>query len=349
MCNRSCFSIFVFISLGTLTFSQATYELISLGTLGGQSSYASAVNNQGQVVGGSLDSEGNLCAFYWDPVNGMRQIEGGAETGPCEACQINNSGLATVSNGSAMWLWDCVNGLREAISGGFLPSDMNDSGQIAGVTQKQRRAAWWSPVNQPAYVSHLNPNTLIGSANGINNQGQIIGEINYRWPVVWQHPYNSPTYLALLGPSGNCVSINDQGLCAGYSLVEGTNERHVILWDLDDYSMRDLGALGTSSLATCINEAGQVTGYDSKMEHAFLWTEESGMVDLNDLLNPTGFGWIVSSAWEINNYGLIAATAIDPDGYEQAVLLRPVPEPSMAALLFIAGCMLRKRKGPSPL
>ena len=41
------------------------YEIISLGTLGGDGSVASGLNNFNEVVGGSDTSDGKWHAFFW--------------------------------------------------------------------------------------------------------------------------------------------------------------------------------------------------------------------------------------------------------------------------------------------
>jgi probable HAF family extracellular repeat protein len=65
--------------------------LIDLGTLGGDSSYARAVNDQGTVVGGSWTT-GNTAwrAFAWTSLSGMMALEtpGGGQS---EAAANNNS------------------------------------------------------------------------------------------------------------------------------------------------------------------------------------------------------------------------------------------------------------------
>src|SRR4030042_1871199 len=58
--------------LARLTFAAPPrYEIIDLGTLGGRSSVAKAINDMGQVVGWSYKADGFNYAFLWDPINGM--------------------------------------------------------------------------------------------------------------------------------------------------------------------------------------------------------------------------------------------------------------------------------------
>src|SRR6266704_1585333 len=70
------------------------------------------------------------------------------------------------------------------------------------------------------------------------------------------------------------------------------------------YTITDIGTLGgTFTQAFRINAKGQVIGESSTSSgeiHAFLWTRESGMIDLGTLAGGT-----VSFAWGINNQGIV--------------------------------------------
>lgn len=80
----------------------------------------------------------------------------------------------------------------------------------------------------------------------------------------------------------------------------------------------DLGTLGGNySQPYAINEAGQVTGYartTSGRNHAFRWTEQTGMVDLTpDDTNYYSYGY------EINQDGAVLGTAYDSQTGRQTV------------------------------
>ena len=45
--------------------SRIQYEIVDLGTLGGDTSFAWAVNENGAVSGKSQDADGYMKAFYW--------------------------------------------------------------------------------------------------------------------------------------------------------------------------------------------------------------------------------------------------------------------------------------------
>ena len=50
------------------------YNVTDLGTLGGETSQANAINNAGQVVGGASTKSGNNHAFLWRPGKGMQDL-----------------------------------------------------------------------------------------------------------------------------------------------------------------------------------------------------------------------------------------------------------------------------------
>lgn len=78
---------------------------------------------------------------------------------------------------------------------------------------------------------------------------------------------------------------------------------------------------------TGVNAFGQVTGFDNGApggSRALLYTADRGMVDLNDLLLPTGSGWPLWAAYGMNDAGQITGFGKNPDGASHAFLLSPV-------------------------
>ena len=75
---------------------------------------------------------------------------------------------------------------------------------------------------------------------------------------------------------------------------------------------------GTYSQAYAVNNLGQVVGYANTVgdaeEHAFLWTQAGGMVDLGTL------GGTGSLARAVNNSGLVAGEGGDASGETHAVV-----------------------------
>src|SRR5204862_405147 len=74
----------------------------------------------------------------------------------------------------------------------------------------------------------------------------------------------------------------------------------------------DLGTLGgTVSYPYAINNAGDVVGYSDipgdSIKHAFVFTGSS-MLDLNNLVDASGQGWVLTVATGINNKGQIVGS-----------------------------------------
>jgi len=72
--------------------------------------------------------------------------------------------------------------------------------------------------------------------------------------------------------------------------------------------MMDLGHLGGgTSRATAISNNGVVVGTSALIngtDHAFRWTQASGLIDLNTLLKPNS-GWVLVDAYGVNDNGQI--------------------------------------------
>jgi probable HAF family extracellular repeat protein len=90
------------------------------------------------------------------------------------------------------------------------------------------------------------------------------------------------------------------------------------------------------SKASGINDSGQVVGssaIDDGSPHAFVYSGNGPMQDLNDLI-PPGSGWTLTEARGINSSGQIVVQG-EMGGIAHSFLLTPVPEPSTFILLGI--------------
>jgi len=198
------------------------------------------------------------------------------------------------------------------------------------------------------------------SINGINNSGQMVGQDGNVGSVGVGHAtswHNATiTELAALDGSTNNSSakgVNDVGQVVGWSTTtpitfpyDGACDGdrgsgcpvHAVLWTAGG-TIRDLGTLpgDANSVATKINLFGQAIGSSGNMfifheglspdltheviGRPFIWSERSGMRDLNTLIRGNS-KWVLFSATDINVWGQIVGQGM-LNGKPHGFLLTP--------------------------
>ena len=170
------------------------HGLQDLGNFGGTCTFASAINNRGQVVGAS-NTSGDLYArpFIWE--NGIMRDLGGS---------LGGLGASATR----------INELGEVVGSANLPGEATF------------HATLWRAVGQMSDLGTLD-NDLCAFGWGINDKGQVVGisspsdclNFDVSRPFLWEHgsmidlnkliPANSPLFLDYV------YSINDRGEIAG--------------------------------------------------------------------------------------------------------------------------------------
>ncbi len=291
-----------------------------LGTLTvGDDSYATGINDAGQVVGRSGDAFGRFGstitrAFIWDSVHGMQDLGSLPGNASASAFGINNPGQAV--------------GHSQNYSG-----DPNT------------RAVIWS-AGAITDIGTLDGNSY-SIADHLNSCGQVIGSSAPEVPVLHYHAFiwtpSSPNAntgsMQDLGTLGgtyvDAFAINDFGKVVGDSFLSGTvgpvGSRHAYLWipttpNGTTGTMQDLGVLGGNvSYAFGINNQAEIVGGSQiangdTTEHAFIYNH-GAMIDLNTLI-ASGSGWALERGIRINNSGQITGFG-NIDGQRHGFLLTP--------------------------
>jgi len=269
--------------------------LKDIGTLGGSSSYATAINSVGQVTGHSMTAKGATHAFLYDRRKDSLKDLGALGGGYSDAFAINAGGQvvgqSTISTNSA-----------HAFLYNNNTSTMKDLGTLGGATSQ---------------------------AVDINDAGQVTGDSQNSKGQTHAFFYNGSGPLkdlgTLGGTSSNAVAINKLGQVLGNSPTS-SDPLHAFIYDSSKNTIKDLGTLGGSySHGFAINAGGQVVGYSGTSigaNHGFLYDPKTAVItDLNDLL-PANSGWQITNAFAINDNGQILALGTH-NGSNSYCLLTP--------------------------
>jgi probable HAF family extracellular repeat protein len=319
-------AILLFISLDSssvLAFGQ--YALIDLGTLGGTTSGATAINNSGSVVGSAETAAGTTHAFYWTHNAGIQDLTPTASSG--SASDINNNENVVGTTGTRAFRWTASTGVVTLEGSRFGPaSSVNDNNLTLGFRlvlvgqSNQSRTTEWSATNVRANIYPDDNTTGIA----LNNAGQFVG-------MVGLDGYYS------VGPTSDReiipvipTDINDSRQITGSTLYATNPSRYdAVLYDRDSMTRTVLDRFSPtdSAVALGINQAGTVVG-TSQLAGGFIYDPEGGVQPLTSLLAAPYSDWMVTDAEDINDFGAVVGTATH-NGASRAVLLMPLPVSSV--------------------
>jgi probable HAF family extracellular repeat protein len=353
------------LSWGSTAIAAALYTLTDLGALtGGDSSYATGINNNGDVVGQSATSEG-FRAFLWNPTTGMTNLGALSGGNYSYATGVNDQGqvvgYTNGSSGSRAFVWNKTSGLLDlgTVSNGLrsYAYGINNSGQIAGYSDTGTDRSTVTVWNGSHAITDLGEKGISSIATAINDRNQIAGQVvgpNGFRATLWD-PTQGLTQLGTLagGSYSYATGLNDRGDVVGYSAIGGQtptnssstttfgglsgNTVNAFLWN-STQGIMNLGSLSPqdNSYAQSINENRQVVGYSYGLDNgsyryrATIWN--NGVInDLNSLVDPA-LGWSLRVANAINDKGQVVGIGFNPTGQSRAFLLTPTavgPNPEL--------------------
>jgi probable HAF family extracellular repeat protein len=338
----------------------AQYTVTDLGIFGdyyGQS-YATDVNELGQVVGNATTAAYFTHAFLWNDgtmidlgtlggfnsfandINDVGQVLGTATIAP--GISEEHAFLITPQGGE--WFRDSdLDGRNDlmidlgAVTGdpNLAAVDINNAGQVIG-NSSEGRAVLWDPVNGLTDLG-LPPGYSRSYAAGINQAGQVTGTVLSGDDVTgWQYHvflWDAVHGMTVLG-SGSAAAINDVG-----QVIGSGSGYPAFLWTPDSANGHTGSFIGLEmppghdyAWASGINNAGQVVGTGttiiepdiSEYSDAWFWNTPGNAEHLLSQLLPGSDALWLGDAVAINDGGAVAANGINSLGQERAFLLTPV-------------------------
>lgn len=278
-----------------------------------------AVSDDDEIVGGAR-IQGRHQGFRAIRKNLIDRVEGLPGSDYSNALGINQLGeIVGSANGDRGVRAFRSGGKGQSVDLGVLPGDqssealaLNRKGEAAGYSSGVAgvRAVTWSRSGAMSLLPAL-PGADSAKALAINERGDIVGISGgesspraVRWSAGAVHDLG-----ARPGDSASeALAINANGDIVGSS-GDPVVMRLAVLWNANGI-MEELGALpgGDSSRAFGINNRGEVVGVSrtSHGSHAFIWTREEGMRNLNDLVADRS-GYVLTQAVSINDRGVILA------------------------------------------
>ena len=287
--------------------------LIKIGTLG-RYNQVMAINDSGQVAGGSLTPNRKMHAFIWSPESGITDLN------PLS----NDHSWAT---------------------------GINNSGQAVGYSHTSGEPSqifFWSPESGMIDICTLDSGSPQVKNFAINDVGQVIF-FSMSGSFLWTEEAGMQDLSAIAGRRFRSRAINNAGQIAG-DVYEGSARPAALLEPNGELIILGLLPGCDSSEASAINNRGQVVGRSWKLapgisiSKSFIWDPGTGMVDLNSLVAlPAGF--MLGSPSKIFDDGRIVCTMYTPNGYRKA-LLTPV---ATQVQIIVKNVINLKSKGNTPV
>jgi probable HAF family extracellular repeat protein len=311
-----------------------TYRVTDLGTFpGGTVSQGNAINDCGRVVGYARFANFNAHAFSWTKRRGLVDLAAIPPESNFSVAQAVNSfgvvaGYSTfndppnLDSHAVLWIDRFIDDLGTlAGSTDAQAMGINDKNEVVGFSVPH--ACLWTQSRGMQDLGALSGG--YSQALAINSKGDIVGFSNsadQNWhAVLWTKAkgLQALPYLVSSDVSASANAINRHGDIAG-GVSGDFKEEFAVMWERNG-NITNLGVLPGQgwSTAFAINDHKEIVGWSGF--HAFIWTRENGMQDLNTLI-PSDSGWSLSLPTGINNRGQITGQG-SINGQQHAFLLTP--------------------------
>jgi probable HAF family extracellular repeat protein len=264
----------------------------NIGTLGGELSFGSAINDHGQLVGSSnVTVGGNLHAFIYTA--GYLQDLGTLNDTASLALAVNNRGAVV----------------------GETETGVNHHAFI-----------------YDGHMHNINVDDDFSIAYGINDHNEVVGidfsgtGNGSQYAFLWKR--GKARHLPSLGADvSTATAINNAGHVVGFSRYTEPGVDHAFIYS-NGKTKALLNSSDPGSYALAINSYDQVVGTfnlpssSSQLPHAFLF-DHGKLIDLNQFIPPNS-GWVLERANGINDFGQIVGIETTPDGQvDRAFLMTP--------------------------
>ncbi len=231
---------------------------------------------------------------------------------------------------------------------------VNDAGQIAGNFRYPEQGAPALRIEADGNFTVLDsPGARLGSnwVMGMNASGDVVGFNNAgENPILWKHDgtvVNLRSYLRADIDSASAIGISNAGHIIGSASDEdigllGTSE-YWMFWNDQMYDMGNFRPTAVNSSGVVIGIVPTLVNGQSNHHVNAIWTIESGVVSVGDLLaqgDPLKQDWSNISMRTINDRGDILANYGPGTGGQVVVLSNMVPEPGTYALMLLGLGML---------
>ncbi len=326
-----------------------TYQLTEIPTLGGTESFATAISDNGWIVGGArlprpagsttsftrafrvrdgeaIQDLGVLPGLSFSAAYGVNDNGEVVGVSSLTANLFGSSAQPFMYRSGTMIDLDPFNfGVHSGAAG------VNNAGWVAGTnsfvgTGSVESFKWRSgaPINLPNFPGDT---CRISYGMGINQGGDVVGYSNPvsncgdSRAVIYPVSGGIVDLGTLGGANAIAQAVNSNRAVVGFSETAAGQNR-ATFWQ--NGTIRNLGTLGGASFATGVNDEDVVIGYfldNRNTQRACVWIGDS-MYDLNTMM-ANGSGWRLLIATGINSSGQIVGQGRNPAGQLRGFVLTP--------------------------